>query len=89
VIEKQPIEKNLVGVLELAEIDMPLEIVVLTDKGFVGARRLFSNGLHHGREKAIKPEGLALLISKSGAFVQGRRLEEYMSAQMGRELRRK
>jgi len=89
VIEKQLIKKNLVGVLELTEINVPLEIVVLAEKSFVGARRLFFNGLHYRREKAIKPEGLALLVSKGGAFVQGRRLEKYMSAQMGRELRRR
>jgi len=86
VVVKQAIEKNLVGVLELAEINVTLEIVVLAEIGFVGASGLFFNGFDHRREKTIKAEGLALLGGKGGAFVQPRRFQECLSAQIGREL---
>ena len=50
VVEKQAIEKNLVGVLELAEINVALEIVVLAKIGFVSASGLFFDSFHDGRE---------------------------------------
>jgi len=70
VVEKQAIEKHLVGVLELAKINVALEIVVLTKIGLVSASRLFFDGFHDGREQAIEAEGLALLVGKSSPFVQ-------------------
>jgi hypothetical protein len=85
-VEKQAIEKNLVGVLELAEINVTLEIVMLAEISFVGASRLFFDSFDHRREKAIKAEGLALLRGEGSAFVQPRSLQERLSAQMGRKL---
>jgi hypothetical protein len=86
VVEKQAIKENLVGVLKLAKVNVTLEIVVLAEISFVGTSRLFFNGFDYGREKAIKAEGLAFLRGEGGAFVQGRRLEKHLSAQMQREL---
>lgn len=86
VIEKKAVEKNLVGVLELAEINVTLEIVVLAQISFLSASGLFFNGFDYRREKPIKAEGLALLRGGGGAFVQGRHLQQRTSAQMRSEL---
>jgi hypothetical protein len=69
-IEEQAVKKNFVGVLQLAEVDVALEVVVLAEIGFVGADGLFFDGFDHGREQAIQAEGLALFMGEGGAFVQ-------------------
>jgi len=70
VVEKQAVKKNLVGVLQLAEVDVTLEIVVLTEISFASANGLFFNGFDHRREQAVQAEGLSLLMGEGGAFVQ-------------------
>jgi hypothetical protein len=85
-VEKQPVEENFVGVLELAEVDVTLEIVGLAEIGFVSTRGLFFDGFDHGREEAVEAQGLALWKSEGRAFVECGNFQERLAAKMRREL---
>jgi len=69
-VEKQPVEKDFVGVLELAQIDVPLEIVWLAKIGFVSAGGLLFDGLNDWGEKTVESQGLAFGESEGRAFVE-------------------
>jgi len=86
--EKQPVKENFVGVLELAEVDVALEIVVLAKIGFVGAGGLLFDGFDDGREEAVEAKGLALRKSEGSTFVQCGNFQNNLTAQMRRELGR-
>src|SRR5690242_17965735 len=53
VVEEQAVEQNFVGVLELAQVDVALEIVRFAKKSLVGPKRLFLDGFHGGRQEAV------------------------------------
>jgi len=67
--EKQPVKENFVGVLELAEVDVALEIVVLAKIGFVGAGGLLFDGFDDGWKKAVEAKSLPFRESERRAFV--------------------
>ena len=79
-VEKKAVEENLVGVLELAEIDVALEVVRFQGKGLIGADDLVVERLDYGRKKGVEAKVLALGFREGGAFVQSGIVEEIHAA---------
>ena len=63
VVEQQPVEEHLVGVLQVAQVDVPLEVVVLPPVGLVGADHLLVQRLDLRRQQAVQAEAPALLLA--------------------------
>jgi len=62
VIEEQAIEEDLVGVLERAQVNMTLEVFVLSLVGLVCARCLAVETLDLRRQKSVQAQGGTFLI---------------------------
>ena len=56
VIEQQPVEEHLVGVLEGAQVDVPLEVVVLAPVGLVGPDHLLVERLDVRRQQPVQAQ---------------------------------
>ena len=78
--EKEPIEEDFIGVLQLAEIDVAFEVVRFAREGLIGTDALVIKGFDNRRKKTVEAETLALVFGEGGAFVQGRIVEEIHAA---------
>jgi hypothetical protein len=76
VVEQQPIEEHFVRILQSAQIDVSLQVVVLSLVGAVSTDDLLINALDVGRQKAVQAELASLLHRKGRAFVQTLAVEE-------------
>ena len=70
VIEQEPVEENLVGVLQSAQLDVALQVVVLAVTGLVGANHLVVEGLDMGRQAPVQAEAAPFLLLERGALVE-------------------
>ncbi len=52
----QVVEEDLVGVLQLAQIDVPVQRLVVAEERLVRAVGLLVEGLHRGREQPVETE---------------------------------
>ncbi len=73
---QQSVEQGFVGVLDVAQVDVlvviVLEILVLT----VGAFHLFFDGFHRFRQQAVQVEVATFFLGESAAFVQQRKFQQ-------------
>jgi hypothetical protein len=75
-IEQKTVEKDFVGILQSAQIDMPLQVVVLSFVGLVSANDLLFKALAVWREKSVQAKLPSLLLRERRAFVQELPVEE-------------
>lgn len=61
VLGDQTVEEHLVGVLQLPQVDVPVEGLVVAVERLVGAGDLLVEGLHGGRQQPVESELRALL----------------------------
>jgi hypothetical protein len=76
VIEKEFVEEDLVRVLQSAQIDVSLEVIVFSLVGFISAHRLFFECLYIRWKKAVKAKRGALLLGERCTLVQRLLVEE-------------
>ncbi|CAM5616329.1 hypothetical protein SVIOM74S_07327 [Streptomyces violarus] len=72
VLGHQTVEEHLVGVLELTQVDVPVEGLVVAVERLVGAADPLVQGLHGGRQQPVETELGALLPTEGGALVDER-----------------
>jgi hypothetical protein len=77
VVQEQPVEEHLVGVLQGTQVDVPLQVVVLVPEGLVGAHYLPVQALDVGRQEPVQAEPAPLLLGERGALVPGRAVEGF------------
>ena len=77
VVQQQAVEQGLVPVLELAEVDVPLDIRIFIFVGCIGALRLGRDRFNRRRQQAVQTEDLALIIRKGAAFVEKRLVDQF------------
>ena len=70
VVQEQPVEQDLVGVLKLAEIDMPFEVGRLVPIGLVGTGRLLLQRLLVRRQQAEEAECTPFFRRERGPLVE-------------------
>ena len=71
VVEQQPIEQHLVGVLEGAQVDVPLEVVVCSGRpGSCG--RLLVQVLDPGRQQPVQTQSVPFVLGERRALVRQR-----------------
>jgi hypothetical protein len=87
VVEQKPVEEDFVSVLQRAQVDMPLQVVVLSLVGLVGADYLLFDALDMRRQKPVQAKFAAFLLRKCRAFVQLVAIEEIHSADDARHTR--
>ena len=80
VVEKKSVEEDLVRVLQSAQVDMPLQVVVFSLVSLIGADDLLVKGLDMRRKKPVQAKFCALLFRESCAFVQTLPIEEIHAA---------
>src|SRR5262245_26358695 len=80
VLEKKAIEENLVVVLQRPQIDVPLQIVILSSIRFIRAHDLLLERFHVRGKQAVKTKLRALFFSERCSFVQQWRVEQIHSA---------
>src|SRR5208283_831690 len=80
VVEQKPVEKDFVSVLQRAQVDMPLQVVVLSLVSLVGADYLLLDALDMRRQKSVQTESSAFLLRECRAFVQLVAIEKIHSA---------
>jgi hypothetical protein len=85
VIEQKPVEKDFVGILQSAQIDVPLKVIVLSFVGFVSADDLLLEALDLRWEKSVQAELASLLFRECRTLVQPLAVQEIHSA---REIRK-
>ncbi len=76
VVEEEPVEEDFVGVLQGAQVDVPLEVVVFPTVGLVGADHLLIQALDLRRQQPVQAEPAPLALRECRALVQGRVVEE-------------
>ena len=76
VVEQEPVEEDLVGVLQRAQVDVPLQVVVLALVGLVGAGHLLVQALDLRRQQPVQAELAPLVLRERRALVQDRAVEE-------------
>src|SRR5262249_39644574 len=79
VLEKKAIEENLVVVLQRAQIDVPLQIVILSRIRLICAYDLLLQGFHVWRKQSVQTKLSSLIVSERCAFVQQWRVEQIHS----------
>ena len=75
-VEEEPVEEDLVGVLQRAQVDVPLQVVVFAPVGLVGSHRLLVQALDLRRQQAVQAELVPLVLRERSAFVPDRAVEE-------------
>jgi hypothetical protein len=86
VIQEKPVKKDLVGILERAQIDVSLQVVVLSLVGLVSADDLLFKALDVRREEAVQAKLASFLVRESCAFVQPLAVEEIHPARRIRKI---
>ena len=71
VVEEEPVEEDLVGVLQGAQVDVPLEVVVLAPVGLVRADHLLVQALDLRRQEAVQAEPDPLVLRERRAPCSG------------------
>ena len=75
-VEEKPVEEDFVGILQRAQIDMPLQVIVLSLVRLVRAHHLLIEGLDLRRQQSVQAKLASLLFGERRAFVQQRAVEE-------------
>ena len=75
-VEQEPVEEHLVGVLEVAQVDVPREVVGLAPVGLVGADDLLVERLDVRRQEPLEAEAPALVLGERRALVERRRIDD-------------
>jgi hypothetical protein len=75
-IEQEPVKEHLIGVLQGAQKDVPLEVVVFAPVSLVGPHRLLVEALDGRREKSVQAKSAPFFVREGGAFIQIRSLED-------------
>ena len=63
VVEKKPVKEDLVRVLQGAQVDMPLQVVVFSLVGLISADDLLIKRLDLRRKKPVQAKFRALLLA--------------------------
>ena len=88
VVEEQPVEEDLVRVLERAQVDVPLEVVGLSRVRFVSARHLLVERFDVRRQEALQSEVASLVLGERRALVHERQIEDFRARGAGASSRR-
>ena len=70
VVEQKAVEEDFVRVLQSTQVDMPLEVVVLSLVSLIGAGDLLVKGFNMRRKEPMQAKFCAFLFGESCAFVQ-------------------
>ena len=76
VVEKKPVKEDLVGVLQGAQVDVPLQVVVFSLVSLISAHDLLVQRLDLRRQKPVQAKLGALRVAERRTFVQQRAIEE-------------
>jgi hypothetical protein len=82
VLEQQPVEEHLVGVLQGTQVDVPLQVVALPLVGTIGPAHLLGEGFQLGREEPVEAEPDPLLLGEGGALVEQLVVQQVHSGQL-------
>ena len=80
VVHHEAIEENLVGVLQVAQEDVPVDLGFAGEVRLAGPCHLFLEGFLVGGEKAEEAERAALGLGEGGALVVEGFVEEFATA---------
>jgi hypothetical protein len=80
VVEQKPVEEDFVGILQGAQINVPLQVVVFSLIGLVSADDLLLKALDVRRQKSVQAKLASLLLRERRAFVQPWAFEEIHAA---------
>jgi hypothetical protein len=69
VVEEKPVEQDFVAVLQGAQIDVPLEVVVLSLVGLISADYLSIEALDVRRKQSVQAEHASLFLRERRTFV--------------------
>jgi hypothetical protein len=72
VLGDEVVEEDLVGVLQLPQVDVPVEWLVVAEERRVGAVGLLLEGLHGGRQQPVETEFGAFWSAEGRALVEQR-----------------
>jgi hypothetical protein len=70
VAEEEPVEEDLVSILQSAQIDMPLKVIVLPLVGLIRPDALLIEALDVRRQKPMQAELASFVLGERRAFVQ-------------------
>jgi hypothetical protein len=69
VVEEKPVEEDLVGILESAQIDMSLEVIVLSLVGLVRATYLLTEVFDMRWKKTVQAKRASLLLCERRSLI--------------------
>ena len=75
-VEKKPVEEDLVRVLQGAQVDVAFQVVVFSSVGFIGPHDLLVKRLYLRRQEPVQRERCALRVAERYTLVQQRAIEE-------------
>src|SRR5277367_5992920 len=70
VVEQKPVEEHFVGVLQGAQVDVSLKVVVFSFVGLVGADHLFLKAFYVWRQKSMQSERVSFFFRERRSLVQ-------------------
>ena len=83
VLDHEAVKKHLVGVLQLAQVDVLVEIADPGGIGRIGTLQLRLQGFDLGRQQPVQTEQIAFLFGEGSALVEERMRQQALAGEVG------